>query len=255
LTPLTNRYPIQPIKEKDSLATTTPALSIVVPIHNEAAILESVVKGIIAQLADLSEPYELVLYENGSTDETLPLARALAAQHPQVVVLTNPKASYGLAIRNGILHSQGERIVIFNADLWDIPFLRQSNRLLTDYDIVIASKGHPDSHDQRPWNRRLITQTFNLILQLLFGFKGTDTHGMKALKRTPIVPIIQQCVTDGEIFDSELILRGERAGLKRIEVPTVVEETRPSRFGLFNRVPRTLRDLFMLYRALHGRPV
>jgi glycosyltransferase involved in cell wall biosynthesis len=252
LKPIVSSNHARPTEE--TLNTTALALSIVIPVHNEETILTSVVEGIIAQLSDMSDAFELILYENGSSDNTLQLAHSLAAQYPQIVVHTNPRASYGMAIRNGILACQGERIVIFNADLWDIPFLRQSNRLLETYDMVIASKGHPDSHDERPWNRRFITWSFNVVLQILFGFKGTDTHGMKAFKRAPIIPVIRECLTDGEIFDTEVILRGERAGLKVIEVPTVVEETRPSRYSLFARVPRTARDLRTLYRALHGKP-
>lgn len=226
------------------------AFSIVIPIHNEAAILEAVVRDITTELAALADPYEIILYENGSSDGTLELVQQLAAAQPEVVVKTSPHASYGAAVKGGILAAQGERIILFNADLWDIPFLLESSRQLETYDIVVASKRHPGSRDERPWNRRFITWGFNMVLRLLFGFQGTDTHGMKAFKRTAILPIIQQCVTDKEIFDTEVILRAEAAGLKLIEVPVVVEETRPSRYSPLVRIPRTLRDLNTLRKAL-----
>jgi glycosyltransferase involved in cell wall biosynthesis len=233
------------------MRVTTPQISIVIPIHNEEVVLPALVSGISSRMAEKNETYELILCENGSTDNTYSLAVELTGEHPQIVLLTSPRASYGMAIRDGILRSEGDHIVIFNADLWDMDFLAESTRLLRQFDMVIASKRHPDSHDQRPWNRRFITWGFNTVLRMLFGFKGTDTHGMKAFRRESIAPVIQQCVTDGEIFDTEIILRGERAGLTRVEVPTTVEETRPSRYGLFVRVPRTLRDLRRLYTALH----
>jgi glycosyltransferase involved in cell wall biosynthesis len=229
-------------------------LSIVIPIHNEASILESLVAGIGAGLAEFDEAYELVLCENGSTDATLHLAREIAKCVPQVVVLTNPKASYGAAIRDGILHSRGEHIVVFNADLWDIKFLQDAYQLLDSHDIVIASKRHADSHDQRPFNRRLMTWGFNAVLQVMFGFKGTDTHGMKAFNRVRIAPVVRRCITDREIFDTEVILRGQQVGLTTIEVPTVVEETRPSRYSPFARVPHTFKDLWILYKDLNFAP-
>jgi glycosyltransferase involved in cell wall biosynthesis len=215
-------------------------------------VLESLVAGITTQLNDLGSTYELILYENGSTDGTLELAHHLAEAYPQLVVLTSPKPSYGAAIKNGILATRGEQIVVFNADFWDIPFLRRSCELLGECDMVIASKLHPDSEDNRPFVRRFITWGFNKLLQVLFGFEGSDTHGIKAFRRSRIIPIIEQCVTDGEIFDTEVILRGERAGLKSVELPMTVEETRPSRYSLFARVPRTFRDLRTLYRALQS---
>ncbi len=227
-------------------------LSVVIPVFNEVLVLKSVVEGITSRISDMDDTYELILYENGSTDGTLELAHQLAEQYPQVVVFTSPKASYGAAVKNGILATRGEHIVVFNADFWDIPFLRKSRELLHQYDMVIASKLHPDSEDNRPFVRRFITWGFNKLLQVLFGFAGSDTHGIKAFRRSKIIPIIEQCVTDGEIFDTEVILRGERAGLKSVELPMTVEETRPSRYSLFARVPRTFRDLKTLYRALQS---
>lgn len=230
-------------------------ISIVIPVHNEALLLESLVSGIYSKLSGFDENFELILCENGSTDGTLQLAHTLADSYPNLVILDSPQASYGAAIRAGILRSRGERIIVFNADLWDINFLHHANQLLGQYDIVIASKRHHDSQDQRPLNRRFITWAFNLALQIMFGFKGTDTHGMKAFNRARITPIVRRCITDREIFDTEVILRGQQAGLTTTEVATVVEETRPSRYSPLTRIPRTLRDLWILYKDMHFAPV
>jgi glycosyltransferase involved in cell wall biosynthesis len=232
----------------------TVLISVVVPVHNEEALLAELVQGITSGLAADYPDHELILCENGSADQTLTLAQALAAQDSRIVVLTSPQASYGAAIQGGILHSRGDRVVVFNADLWDLDFLRQSVALLDTYDMVVASKRHRDSHDRRPFNRRLITWSFNLALRLLFGFTGTDTHGMKAFRRARIAPIAARCITNREIFDTELILRGQRAGLTTVEVPVTVEETRPSRYSPMSRLPRTLNDLWRLYVDLTFGP-
>lgn len=228
-------------------------LSIIIPIHNEELLLEGLVKGIVAGLERIpfNESYEIILCENGSTDNTLNLAAHMAEATPQVVVLTSTQASYGAAIRTGILNSRGERIIVFNADLWDMEFLQKACHLLQQYDIVIASKRHAESHDERPMNRRMITWAFNVILQVMFGFKGTDTHGMKAFNRARITPVVRRCITDREIFDTEVILRGQQAGLTMTEVPTVVHEERPSRYSPLARVPRTFKDLWRLYKSLY----
>ena len=223
--------------------------SIVVPIHNEEAILKSLVTGIITGLPD--QDFELVLSENGSSDQTLALAQRLAKHYPQITVLTAPVPNYGRAIRQGILRSSGSKVIIFNADLWDLDFLHSALGLLKQHDIVIASKRHPESQDQRPFNRRFITWAFNMALWLLFSFQGSDTHGMKAFRRHPIEPVLRRCITQREIFDTEIILRAQQAGLSITEVPTVVEELRPSRYSPFERLPRTLKDLGILWRDLY----
>ncbi len=229
-------------------------LSIVIPIHNEEALLETLVTGISEGLHGFGEPYEIILCENGSKDNTLALAHQLAERFATLVILTSGHASYGAAIRRGILHSRGECIVVFNADLWDMQFLHEAWQRLRHYDIVIASKRHPQSHDQRPFNRRLITWGFNMVLRLMFGFTGSDTHGMKAFRRATIVPVVRRCLTDREIFDTEVILRAQQVGLTTTELPANIEETRPSRYSTFARVPRTLKDLWILYKDLHFTP-
>jgi len=225
-------------------------ISIVIPIHNEETLLQGLVRGIAAGLENDFPDHEIILCENGSTDRTLELAHQLAADDGRIAVLTSPQASYGAAVQRGILHSSGDRVIVFNADLWDLDFLRQAVTLLDTYDMVVASKRHPDSRDRRPFNRRLITWSFNLALRLLFGFTGTDTHGMKAFRRARIAPIAARCITNREIFDTELILRGQRVGLTTVEVPVTVEETRPSRYSPMSRLPRTLNDLWRLYLDL-----
>jgi glycosyltransferase involved in cell wall biosynthesis len=229
-------------------------ISIVIPVHNEELLLAELVQGISAGLAADFPTHEIILCENGSTDQTLALAQALAAENARLVVLTNPQAGYGAAIQSGILHSQGDKVIVFNADLWDLDFLRQAAALLDSHDMVVASKRHRDSHDRRPFNRRLITWGFNLALRLLFGFTGTDTHGMKAFQRAGIAPIAERCITNREIFDTEMILRGQRAGLTLVEVPVTVEETRPSRYSPMSRLPRTAKDLWRLYIDLTFNP-
>ena len=54
---------------------------------------------------------------------------------------------------------------------------------------------------------------FSLVLRHGFGLQVSDTHGVKALRRAPLLPLVEACQFGGDIFDTELILRAERAGL------------------------------------------
>ena len=119
---------------------------------------------------------------------------------------------------------------------------------LLGYDLVTGSKLLSLSKDNRSLTRKLITLFFNLFLKLFFGFKGTDTHGIKALKRNKILPIINKCRTETGIFDSELVIRSQRVGLDILELPVEVIEKRPPRFS--NRIFQTPVDIIKLYVAL-----
>jgi glycosyltransferase involved in cell wall biosynthesis len=227
-----------------------PLLTVLIPVYNEEVILVRSVTALIKALEPLKLDYELLICENGSTDNTAALARALMAEHPQIRLESLPEAGYGRALRYGIAEARGSFIVVFNIDFWDVGFLQQALELLESCDLVVGSKAAPGSRDRRPFFRRMITRSFTLLLRILFSFQGTDTHGIKVFRADRIVPVVQACETNNEILDTEILLRANRSGLRLCEIPVSVQEMRPSRYSLWRRVPSTFVDLIWLIRVL-----
>jgi glycosyltransferase involved in cell wall biosynthesis len=227
-----------------------PEFSILIPVYNEESILEDSIDNLLQAVTqiDNTQKFELILCENGCTDETPAISKKLAARWSVIRIEQLPVAGYGKALRHGMRAAQGKNLITFNADFWDVAFLVNSLRMLKEFDIVIGSKNAPGSSDKRPFLRKSITTGFNRLIQILFGFKGTDTHGIKAFRTAPIVRIVEECVTEGEIFDTELIIRAQRSGLNISEIPVSVGEMRPSRYSLLQRIPKTLLDLILLIR-------
>ncbi len=95
-----------------------------------------------------------------------------------------------------------------------------------------------------------MTAAFSTLLRLGFGLRVSDTHGMKVLRRREVEPLARKCRLGTDLFDTELVLRAERAGLRVEELPVTVEERRPSRTPILQRVPRTLLGLARLRVAL-----
>lgn len=73
---------------------------------------------------------------------------------------------------------------------------------------------------------------------------------MKAFRRALVSDINHQVVSRQDLFDTELVIRAERAGYSITEVPVVVEEIRLARSSLIKRVPRTIRGLFRIRKFL-----
>jgi hypothetical protein len=96
----------------------------------------------------------------------------------------------------------------------------------------------------------MATWVFTTILRVAFGLRVSDTHGMKAMRRAAVEPFAEQCFSGQDLFDTELILRIERAGLGTSEIAVAVHELRPARSSFLSRVPRTLRGLCTLRMAL-----
>lgn len=235
------------------------------PAHNEEAFLEPAVADVAAGLRAVGRDFEIRVVENGSTDATRAVAEGLLADYPELRLQTMATADYGAALRAGVLAAEGTDIVIFDVDYYDLGFLDRALAVLHDDvagasapAIVVGSKRAEGSRDARSPYRRLVTAVFGSLLRLGFGLRVSDTHGMKALRREPIEPIAQRCRFRRDLFDTELVLRAERAGIHTAEIPVTVEETRPSRTPIWRRVPRTLVGLvrlrIALWRDSHGAP-
>lgn len=225
-----------------------PRLSVVVPVHNEAAMLMQALGVLRERLEPFVGDYEVLLCENGSRDATASLARSLALRWPHLRVYALPLANYGLALRVGLTHAAGRYVAILNIDFLDFAFLEHALRVIETeaLDIVVGSKQLPSSSDQRSVIRRWLTFAFNRLLHVLFHTKLTDTHGLKLLRLDRLRPLLPACELDGELFDTELLLRAEQAGLRIRELPVILREVRPTRYPAWMRVPSTLRDLLRL---------
>ena len=223
-------------------------LSILVPVLNEEILLEQALQDIYQGLCERFEAgtFELYLCENGSTDSSLEIAEQFSSTRPEMRVEHLPMPSYGNALRHGISYARGQNLVIFNVDHWDMTFLDKALISLKTCDFVIGSKIAEGAKDNRPFLRRLITVSFNLLLRVIFGFRGTDTHGIKAMDTRWAIKLTQECVTSREMFDTEIVLRAQNAGLTICEIGVDVSEKRPSRYGLLRRVPTTMVDLIKL---------
>lgn len=231
-----------------------PAISFVIPVHDEEAILHAAVVDLCERLAPHDLSYEIVLAENGSRDGTAQVARELSQRHPEVRLLQSPTPNYGQALRAGILSARGGLIICEEIDLCDVDFhLKALAHLRAGAaDFVIGSKLIGGARDERPFVRHAASQLYTGLLQLLFDFRGTDTHGLKAFRRDAVLPLVEACQVDGDVFASELVIRAYRAGLRMLEIPVRVLEKRPPSINLLKRVPSVVKDLLQLRRAIRG---
>lgn len=234
-----------------------PELSVVMPAHNESGYLDQTLKVLVSALHDRGLTFEVVVVENGSTDSTLADARTFAADDAAVVVLTRPVADYGAAMRAGLLAARGDVVVVFDVDYFDPAFVDVVLPRLAADDgpaIIVGSKRAPGTRDTRPWLRRTITAGFSAVLRFGFGLTVSDTHGMKGMRRVTVEPIARGCRNGTDLFDTELVLRADRAGLVVEEVPVTVEERRPSRTPIARRIVRTMVGLVRLRIQLWRAP-
>ena len=222
-------------------------ISIVIPVFNEAAIVRAAAEELRGKLDALGWDYEIIFAENGSRDATPLILAELAAAHPRLRFVHEDEPNYGRALKRGILEARGDRVICDEIDLCDVDFYQRALPLLeAGADLVVGSKAMKGADDLRPLVRRVATRVMTLLLRAATGFRGTDTHGLKAFRHARLIDVARACVVERDLFASELVIRAQRMGRDIREIPIALEEKRPPGINLMRRVPRVLKGLVQL---------
>ena len=233
----------------------SPQLSIVIPVYNEEAIVEQAATELCAGLDARGWNYEIIFAENGSRDRTQEILERLTRANPRLKWFHSDRPNYGVALKQGIERARGQVVVCDEIDLCDLTFYDQvvPPLLRGEADLIIGSKAAKGASDRRPLIRRAATRVHNGLLRVTLGFKGTDTHGLKAFRRERLMPVISRCVVDMDVFASEFVVRAWRENLDVREIPIQLEEKRQPSIHLFRRVPNVLKNVARLVYVIRVR--
>ena len=232
-------------------------LSVVVPICNEEDELPRMADGLAPHLDEIAGAgrWQFVLVDNGSKDGSSTLCDDIVRRWPQCVKVQLQRPDYGEALYQGLMHAAGPWVFIINVDFWDAPFMRWCFKTRGVYDLVMGSKRADHALNQQDNYRRLLSWGLDTILQTLFGFVGSDTHGLKFLFLPALRPIFETCVMRRGQFDTEFTLRASRAQLWLAEVPVPIVELRRPRNFMLSKIVRNLVDIRRLHRLMREVPV
>jgi dolichyl-phosphate beta-glucosyltransferase len=194
------------------------SISLVIPAWNEADRLDRTREGVEALRACLSVPLEVLLVDDGSTDGTADKAESLG-----LPVLRCVHRGKGAAVRAGLRAVRGDWRLQADAD-WSMPpgqFLRMLPPAVGDWDLVIASREHPESiRIGEPLARHLLGRVWNRVVQrlLLPGIEDSQC-GFKCFRGERVDALLEGCVEDGWAADVEILFRARSKGLRIGEVP------------------------------------
>lgn len=202
-----------------------PFLSLVIPAYNEAAPdrLPKSLREVSAFVEKQDFPVEVVVVNNNSTDDTLKIAEAAAAQHDFICVITETQQGKGAAVRTGMMQARGEYLFICDAD-FSMPVeeaLKFIPPQLDHYDIAIASREAPGAKRVgEPEYRHLMGRIFNMLVRVLAVRGLQDTQcGFKCFRREVAHTLFPLQTIDGWAFDVELLFVAQQRGYKIVEVP------------------------------------
>ena len=167
-------------------------LSFVIPAYNEEEFIEDTLGTIDEVIKDKNLPYEIVVVNDGSRDDTLAKARRYAGRNGHVKVVSySENEGKGHAVKTGFLQASGNVVIFADGDMEiDLSTLSKYLDALKYGDIVIASKQHMDSRVEVPVSRRVLSEVFNGIVRFLTGVPLKDTQsGLKAMRKSAFIDV------------------------------------------------------------------
>jgi glycosyltransferase involved in cell wall biosynthesis len=228
-------------------------LSVVVPVYQEAATIQTAIERIVEELDLRSLPYEVIVVSDGSTDDSARLVRDLHLEQVHVVEYS-PNRGKGHAVKVGFQSSHGDLIAMIDGDLDIHPsgIGRLLDRLDPQTDAILGSKVHPESEVFYPGFRRFQSRVFRRIVRMLFRLDVTDTQtGLKLFRRDVLETCLPHVESPGFLFDMELLVLANERGYVLREGPVDIDYQFSTSTGT-SAVLRMLVDLVRLKRRMRS---
>ncbi len=233
-----------------ALGAPVTGLSVVLPAYNEEPNIEAVIRQALDCLPDLAERWEVIVVDDGSTDETAKVVEALLAEHhPRLRLLRHERnQGYGAALRTGFSRVRYDKVFYTDADRqFDIAEVEYLLPLLSEYDAVVGFRVY--RYDSA--SRLVASTVYNWLVRILFRVRVRDVDcSFKLFRREVIDKITIEC-TDFFV-DTELVAKARKWNFRIVEkgvrhYARVAGETSVAP----SDVPRTLRTIGRMWQRIH----
>ncbi|MAS35732.1 MAG: glycosyl transferase [Anaerolineaceae bacterium] len=224
----------------------------VIPAHNEARRLPPSLEKIDAFVQKQDFEVEVIVVENGSSDQTVAVTEAFAKDHPYIKLIQAAVRGKGLAVKVGMQAARGEYRFVCDADL-SMPIEEVTKFLpphIDGYDLAIATREGPGAQRiDEPEYRHLMGRILNWVIKLTAVRGIEDTQcGFKMFTRSAAEDLfeVQQMVGIG--FDVELIYIARKRGYRIKEVPITWYFDADSRMRLVHDSLHILLEIYEIRR-------
>lgn len=224
------------------------SVSVVFPAYKEAENIEKCVLNAHSILTRLVKDFEIIVVDDGSTDDTKNICRQLEEKHENIKLISKEhNEGYGFALRDGFRQSRFELVFFSDSDRqFDISNLRDLLQHIDHHDVVIGFR--KDRKDSK--KRKFLSCGFNLLVTLLFDLNVKDIDcAFKVFHRR----VFDQITIESERFfvNTEILAKAKRLNLsiKEVGVSHFPRLNGISKVG-FGDIPRTLKELGRIYRLL-----
>lgn len=228
-------------------------LDVVLPVYNEAHVLERSVRSLHEFLTDhVVLDWRILIADNGSHDGTLEVARRLETALNNVAAMHIPEAGRGRALTRAWLASDADVLAYMDIDLsTDLAAFPALVNAIAEqgYDVAAGSRLHAASDTKRSPKRELLSRGFVTLINLMFRSRLSDTQcGFKAISRQAAQALLPLVKDNGWFWDTELLLLARKGGWRIAFVPVRWVEDTDSRVKIVQTVRRDVQGLLRMLR-------
>lgn len=236
---------------KTTPLTEQPHLSIVIPAYNEQERIVATIGATASHVSDLGFPWELLIADDGSKDQTVAIVEELGLVN--VTVLKTPKnGGKGNAVQRGMLAAQGEYVLFADAD--NSTPIEEVSKLLAKlekegYDVAVGSRAAEGAEEgKKSLLRKILSGGLRLIVKYVLHIGVKDTQcGFKMYTREAARKLHTKQTIMGFSFDLEILYLASKYGYKIAEVPVAWVDAPGSKVDTKKEVQRFLRDLVKIW--------
>lgn len=195
------------------------SISTIVPVYQEALLVEAALREMDRFLNEHVERYELIVIESGSRDGTAEICSRLAAENPAIRLIREDRPNgFGSAVRLGYRHATMDFIWLVTVDMpFRLDTLMLALPYLSDHDCVFSFR----VSDDRSLFRRIQSRVYNTLLQIVLGLEVTQVNSAFKLIRRDLVQGIE-LISTGWFLDAEVVYRLLEQGACYTEIPTEI---------------------------------
>ena len=228
-----------------------PLVDVVIPLLNEAHVLERSVATVRAFLAEHARwRWRLLIVDNGSTDGTDEVARRLARSHAEVRFLQLKERGRGRALRLAWTQSDADVMCYMDVDLsTELAALPKLVHALLEegFDLGTGSRLQPQSQTTRSFKRDVISRIYNVLVKAILRTSFSDAQcGFKAVSRRVVQDVVPRVLDEAWFFDTELLTRAERLGYRIKDLPVRWSEDDDSRVKIIRTAWEDLKGIARL---------
>jgi glycosyltransferase AglD len=200
-----------------------PSVTAIIPVFNDRPSLEVALSASLETLEKITDNFEIIVAEDGSTDGSAEYVREFETKNPKVRLFhSDTRLGRGTALNRAIREAKGTIVCYYDVDLaTDMQHLPELVAAIENgADIATGSRLLPKSDIKRTGGREIASRSYNFLVRTILGSRLFDHQcGFKAFNKATILPVLPTIRSNHWFWDTELLVRAQNAGFTVTEFP------------------------------------